>query len=62
MIEAVNPESSHYEQVVALGNANSRTLGHLPFAAIKQAARPNAASKLHRPPDYRLLQHPKINT
>ena len=38
MIEAVRPESSHYEQVVALGNANSRTLGHLPFAAIKQAA------------------------
>ena len=38
MIEAVNPESSRYEQVVALGNANSRTLGHLPFAAIKQAA------------------------
>ena len=38
MIEAVSPESSLYEQVVALGNANSRTLGHLPFAAIKQAA------------------------
>ena len=37
MIEAVNPESPLYEQVVALGNANSRTLGHLPFAAIKQA-------------------------
>ncbi len=38
MIEDVNPESPQYEQVVALGNANSRTLGHLPFAAIKQAA------------------------
>ena len=38
MIEAVSPESPHYGQVVALGNANSRTLGHLPFAAIKQAA------------------------
>ena len=38
MIEAVSPESSHYEQVVALGNANSKTLGHLPYAAIKQAA------------------------
>ena len=38
MIKAVRPESPHYEQVVALGNANSRTLGHLPFAAIKQAA------------------------
>ena len=38
MIEAVSPESPHYEQVVALGNANSKTLGHLPFAAIKQAA------------------------
>ncbi len=41
MIEAVSPESPHYEQVVALGNANSRTLGHLPFAAIKQAAAEN---------------------
>ena len=38
MIEAISPESSHYEQVVALGNANSKTLGHLPYAAIKQAA------------------------
>ena len=38
MIEAVGAESPHYEQVVALGNANSRTLGHLPFAAINQAA------------------------
>ncbi len=38
MIEAVSPDSSQYEQVVALGNANSKTLGHLPFAAIKQAA------------------------
>ena len=38
MIEAVSPDSPQYEQVVALGNANSKTLGHLPFAAIEQAA------------------------
>ena len=38
MIEAVIPDSQHYEQVIALGNANSRTLGQLPFAAIRQAA------------------------
>ena len=38
MIEAISPESPHYDQVVALGNANSKTLGHLPFSAIRQAA------------------------
>ncbi|MCQ3806137.1 MAG: hypothetical protein OXB92_00825 [Acidimicrobiaceae bacterium] len=38
MIEEVSPDSPHYGRVVELGNANSRTLGHLPFAAIEQAA------------------------
>ena len=38
MIEAVNPESSHYDRVIELGNASSATLGLLPFAAINQAA------------------------
>ena len=38
MIEEVRPDSSHYERVIELGNANSRTLGHLPFEAIRQAA------------------------
>ncbi len=38
MIEEVSPDSPHYQRVVELGNANSRTLGHLPYAAINQAA------------------------
>ena len=38
MIEEVSPDSPHYQRVVELGNANSRTLGLLPYAAINQAA------------------------
>ena len=38
MIEEVGPESPHYQRVIELGNANSATLGLLPFAAINQAA------------------------
>ena len=38
MIETVSPDSSHYQRVIELGNANSRTLGFLPYAAIKDAA------------------------
>ena len=38
MIEAVSPESPHYQRVIELGNANSKTLGFLPYEAIKQAA------------------------
>lgn len=38
MIEAVIPDSPHYEQVVKLGDANSATLGFLPYKAISQAA------------------------
>ena len=38
MIEKVDPDSPHYQRVIELGNANSRTLGHLPYAAINQAA------------------------
>ena len=37
MIEEVGPESPHYQRVIELGNANSATLGLLPFAAINQA-------------------------
>lgn len=38
MIEEVGPDSPYYERVIELGNANSATLGLLPFAAINQAA------------------------
>ena len=38
MIEAVRPGSPHYQRVIELGNANSATLGFLPYEAIKQAA------------------------
>ena len=38
MIEVVAPESSHYQRVIELGDTNSRTLGLLPYAAIKHAA------------------------
>ena len=38
MIETVIPESSHHQRVIELGNANSRTLGFLPYEAIKHAA------------------------
>ena len=38
MISEVIPDSQHYNQVIELGKANSKTLGFLPFAAIKQAA------------------------
>ncbi len=38
MIEAVSPESSHYRQVVALGDANRATLGLLYSTVIHQAA------------------------
>lgn len=38
MIEEVGPESPHYQRVIELGNANSATLGFLPYEAINQAA------------------------
>lgn len=38
MIREVEPGTRHYDQVVELGDANSRTLGHLPYAAIEDAA------------------------
>ena len=38
MIREIKPDSHHYDQVVELGNANSRTLGFLPYAAIEDAA------------------------
>jgi len=38
MIEEVGPDTPHYQRVIELGNANSVTLGLLPFAAINQAA------------------------
>ncbi len=38
MIEAVSPGSPQYQRVIELGNANSATLGFLPYEAIKQAA------------------------
>ena len=38
MIEEIKPESPYYDQVVLLGNANSKTLGFLPYAAISEAA------------------------
>lgn len=38
MIEAVGPDSPHYQRVIELGNANSKTLGFLPYEAINQAA------------------------
>lgn len=38
MIVEVSPDSLHYEQVIKLGNANSATLGFLPYEAIRQAA------------------------
>ncbi len=38
MIKAVSPESSHYQRVVELSDANTKTLGMLPYEAIKMAA------------------------
>lgn len=38
MIREIKPGTRHYDQVVELGDANSRTLGHLPYAAIEDAA------------------------
>lgn len=38
MIEKVSPDTPNYEQVVKLGDANSATLGFLPYEAIRQAA------------------------
>ena len=38
MIEVVAHGSPAYDQVIALGNANSSTLGILPYAAIREAA------------------------
>ena len=38
MIEEVRSDSPHYQRVVELGNANSATLGFLPYAVFNQAA------------------------
>ncbi|MYC68644.1 MAG: hypothetical protein F4X12_20200 [Acidobacteriia bacterium] len=38
MIRAIKPDTRHYDQVVELGDANSKTLGFLPYAAIRDAA------------------------
>lgn len=38
MIREIEPDSQFYEQVVQLGDANSKTLGFLPYAAIRDAA------------------------
>lgn len=38
MIETVSPESPYYERVIELGDANSATLGFLPYKAINEAA------------------------
>ena len=38
MIEEVSPDSPYYKQVVELGDANSKTLGFLPYEAISHAA------------------------
>lgn len=38
MITRVKPDSTQYQQVVKLGDANSKTLGFLPYAAFKQAS------------------------
>jgi len=38
VIETVSPGSPYYERVIELGNANSATLGHLPYSAIEEAA------------------------
>ena len=38
MIETIAPGSPYYQRVIELGNANSGTLGFLPYAAIEQAA------------------------
>ena len=38
MIEEVSPDSPYYEQVIELGDANSKTLGFLPYEAISHAA------------------------
>lgn len=38
MIEVVGPDSPHYQRVIELGNANSKTLGFLPYEAISEAA------------------------
>ena len=38
MIEGIKPDSPHYDQVLKLGNANTATLGLLPYEAIRNAA------------------------
>ena len=38
MIQEIKPDSLHYDQVLELGNANTKTLGLLPFSAIRDAA------------------------
>ena len=38
MIEEITPQSPHHQRVIELGNANSATLGFLPYDAIEQAA------------------------
>ena len=38
MIREIKPDSPQYDQVLELGNANTRTLGLLPYAAIRDAA------------------------
>ena len=38
-VVAVSPGSEMYEAAISLGDANSRTLGHMPYAAFEQAAR-----------------------
>ena len=38
MIREIKPDSPHYDQVLELGNANTRTLGLLPYSAIRDAA------------------------
>ena len=38
MIEEIGPDSPYYKQVVELGDANSKTLGFLPYEAISHAA------------------------
>ncbi len=37
-VTAVEPEEPAYAQVIALGDANSSTLGHLPYAVYEEAA------------------------
>jgi len=38
VIQEIKPDSPHYARVVELGDANSKTLGFLPYAAFRDAA------------------------